>query len=47
MFFMPIRAYLDGHAFDAETIRQIGIAFEMGFDAMPRRCATRLDGRGF
>jgi len=27
---MPIRAYLDGHTFDAETIRQMGIAFEMG-----------------
>jgi hypothetical protein len=25
---MPIRAYLDGHKFDGETIRQMGIAFE-------------------
>jgi hypothetical protein len=24
---MPIRAYLDGHTFDGETIRQMGIAF--------------------
>ena len=28
--FHAIRAYLDGHTFDAETIRQMGIAFEMG-----------------
>jgi hypothetical protein len=28
-FSMPIRAYLDGHKFDGETIRQMGIAFEM------------------
>jgi hypothetical protein len=26
---MPIRAYLDGHKFDGETIRLMGIAFEM------------------
>ena len=26
---MPIREYLDGHKFDGETIRQMGIAFEM------------------
>ena len=26
---MSIRAYLDGHKFDGETIRQMGIAFEM------------------
>ena len=26
---MPIRAYLNGHRFDAETTRLIGIAFEM------------------
>ena len=26
---MPIRAYLDGRKFDGETIRQMGIAFEM------------------
>ena len=25
---MPIRGYLDGHKFDGETIRQMGIAFE-------------------
>jgi hypothetical protein len=25
---MPIRAYLDGHKFGGETIRQMGIAFE-------------------
>jgi hypothetical protein len=27
--FVPIRAYLDGHKFDGETIRLMGIAFEM------------------
>jgi hypothetical protein len=26
---MPIRAYLDGHKFDGETIRLMGIAFEL------------------
>ena len=26
---MPIKAYLDGHKFDAETVRLLGIAFEM------------------
>jgi hypothetical protein len=26
---MPNRAYLDGQKFDGETIRQMGIAFEM------------------
>lgn len=26
---MPIRPYLDGHRFDPETIRVMGIAFEM------------------
>jgi hypothetical protein len=35
---MPIRAYLDGHQFDGETIRLMGIAFEMALwslDPMP------------
>ena len=26
---MPIRPYLDGHAFDAETVRLLSIAFEI------------------
>jgi hypothetical protein len=26
---MPIRPYLDGHKFDNETVRLMGIAFEM------------------
>jgi hypothetical protein len=26
---MPIRAYVDGHQFDGETIRLMGVAFEM------------------
>ena len=35
---MPIRAYLDGQTFDGETIRLMGIAFEMAlgsFSATP------------
>jgi hypothetical protein len=35
---MPIRAYLDDHEFDGETIPLMGIAFEMAigsFDASP------------
>ena len=31
---MPIRAYLDGHKFDGETIRQMGIAFEMALASL-------------
>jgi hypothetical protein len=26
---MPIRAYLDGHRFDPETVRVLGLAFEI------------------
>jgi hypothetical protein len=37
---MPIRPYLDGHKFDPETIRVMGIAFEMAMVAL------RLIGRG-
>jgi hypothetical protein len=32
--FMPIRAYLDGEKFDGETIRLIGIAFEMAVGSL-------------
>jgi hypothetical protein len=32
--FMPTRAYLDGHEFDGETIRQMGIAFEMALASL-------------
>jgi hypothetical protein len=32
---IPIRAYLDGHNFDGETIRQMGIAFEMALASTP------------
>jgi hypothetical protein len=28
---MPIRTLLDGHRFDGETVRLMGIAFEMAF----------------
>jgi hypothetical protein len=31
---MPIGAYLDGHKFDGETIRQMGIAFEMALASL-------------
>ena len=31
---MPIRPYLDGYKFDGETIRQMGIAFEMALASL-------------
>ena len=31
---MPIRPHLDGHKFDPETIRIMGIAFEMALVAL-------------
>jgi hypothetical protein len=31
---MPIRAYLQGHRFDAETTRLLGVAFEMALVAL-------------
>jgi hypothetical protein len=31
---MPIRAYLDGQSFPPETIRLMGIAFEMAIQAL-------------
>jgi hypothetical protein len=31
---MSIRLYLDGHKFDGEAIRQMGIAFEMALAAL-------------
>jgi hypothetical protein len=36
-YYMPIRAYLDGQNFDGETIRRMGIAFEI---ALASRGAT-------
>ena len=33
---MPIRAYLQGHRFDAETVRLLGIAFEMALVTLQR-----------
>src|ERR1700716_3162862 len=33
---MPIRAYLDGHRFDPEITRLMGIAFEMALVALQR-----------
>jgi hypothetical protein len=34
LFSMPFRTYLDRHTFDGETIRQMGIAFEMALAAL-------------
>ena len=31
---MPIRPYLDGHRFDAETVRLLGIAFETAIQSL-------------
>ena len=33
---MPIRPYLEGHRFDSETVRLMGIAFEMGLVVLQR-----------
>ena len=33
---MPIRAYLEGFRFDPETVRLMGIAFEMALVALQR-----------
>jgi len=38
---MPFRAHLDGQTFDAETIRVMGLAFEMALVAL--RLADRGD----
>jgi hypothetical protein len=38
---MPIRPYLDGHKFDPETLRVMGIALEMALVAL--RLADRDD----
>lgn len=38
---MPIRPHLDGHKFDLETIRVMGIGFEMALVAL--RLADRGD----
>ena len=38
---MPIRPFLDGHKFDPETIRVMGLAFEMARQAL--RLADRTD----
>jgi hypothetical protein len=38
---MPIRAHLDGQKFDSETIRVMGLAFEMALVAL--RLADRGD----
>jgi hypothetical protein len=31
---MPIRTFLDGHSFDGETVRLMGIAFEMALGSL-------------
>ena len=33
---MPIRPYLEGHRFDPETVRLMGIAFEMALVILQR-----------
>ena len=38
---MPIRAHLNGHKFDAETIRLMGLAYETALKAL--RLADRGD----
>jgi hypothetical protein len=38
---MPIRPFLDGHKFDSETIRVMGVAFEMARAAL--RATNRDD----
>jgi hypothetical protein len=38
---MPIRPFLDGHKFDPELIRVMGLAFEMAREAL--RLADRTD----
>ena len=37
---MPIRPYLDGHKFDAEMVRLMGIAFEMALVVLARTDGT-------
>ena len=37
---MPIRAYLQGHRFDAETVRLLGISFEMAIVALQQADGT-------
>jgi hypothetical protein len=37
---MPIRAYLQGHRFDPETVRLLGIAFEMAIVALQQADGT-------
>jgi len=36
---MPIRPYLNGHQFDAETVRVLGVAFEI------TRAALKIEDR--
>jgi hypothetical protein len=39
---MPIRAYLDGEGFDAETVRLMGLAFETALASLRFECADPL-----
>jgi hypothetical protein len=44
---MPIGAYLDGHKFDGETIRRMGIAFELALASLgATRCHDDPVSRG-
>ena len=38
---MPIRQYLEGHRFDAETVRLMGVAFAMAVVTLQQR--RRID----
>jgi hypothetical protein len=37
---MPIRAYLNGEGFDPETVRLMGLAFEMALASLPSSACT-------
>jgi hypothetical protein len=39
---MPIRAYLNGEGFDPETVRLMGLAFEMALASLRSGCTDPL-----
>ena len=43
---MPIRHHLQGHRFDAETVRLMGIAYEMALVGLQQRRGARSCARG-
>jgi hypothetical protein len=42
---VPVRVYLKGREFDAESIRVLGIAFVIGPDVPPMRFRSRPEAR--